>query len=331
METILINIIILLIGLVLLWKCADLLVSGAVGLAEYLGVSPIIISLTVVSIGTSAPEIAASVSASLKNAGDIAIGNVYGSNIANLAFVGGLTAIILPIRIKPLIIIKREIPIMVLVALLLLPVIFDGYLGQMESAFLLIVFAGLLSGIVIMAQKQRSRKPEIAKQTSEQLLSKVNKVPQSIKKCVLFILFGLAGITIGADISVRSATTLGEMAGLSQAVIGLTIIALGTSLPELATSLVAAMRQQEDISIGNLVGSNVFNTLLVTGTAGIITPFQLNPRLAGTDYWIMLTVSVVFALAVGIGVKKITRTGGVILLSCYLGYMVYLLVFTAKI
>jgi cation:H+ antiporter len=91
------------------------------------------------------------------------------------------------------------------------------------------------------------------------------------------------------------------------------------------------MRQQEDISIGNLVGSNVFNTLLVTGTAGIITPFQLNPRLAGTDYWIMLTVSVVFALAVGIGVKKITRTGGVILLSCYLGYMVYLLVFTAKI
>lgn len=331
METVIINVIILLTGFILLWKCADLLVSGAVGLAEYLGVSPIIIGLTVVSIGTSAPEVAASISASLKGAGDIALGNVYGSNIANLALVGGLTAVILPLEIKPLIIIKREIPIMVLVALLLLPVIFDGNIRRLEAVFLLIVFAGLLFGIILIAKRQRSRKPDVAEQTSQALLSEVEKVPHSLKKCLLFILLGLGGIAFGADISVRSAVLLGETAGFSQAVIGLTIIALGTSLPELATSLVAALREQQDISIGNLVGSNVFNTLLVTGAAGVITPFHLNPRLAGTDYWIMVTVSVVFALVVGVGVRKITRTGGVILLCCYVGYMVYLLVFTGTV
>jgi len=322
MESVIVNVIILLIGLTLLWKCADLLVSGAVGLAEYLSVSPIIIGLTIVSIGTSAPEIAASVTASLKGASDIALGNVYGSNIANLALVGGVVAVILPLEIKPLIIIKREIPIMVAVALLLLPVIFDAELQRFEAVFLLVVFACLLFGIILMAKNERRRKPAIAAQTSRELLSEIEKVPHSLKKCILFICLGLAGIVFGADISVRSAVRLGELVGLSQAVIGLTIIALGTSLPELATSLVAALRQQQDISIGNLVGSNVFNTLLVTGAAGTIKPFHLNPRLAGTDYWIMVGVSVVFALVVGAGAKKITRTGGVILLCCYVGYMV---------
>ena len=305
----------------LLWKCAGLLVTGAVGLAQQLGVSPLIIGLTIVAMGTSAPEVAASIAAAVRGAGDVAIGNVYGSNIANLALVGGVCALIRPIRIQ-LRTLRREVPVMLLVALLLWPVLVDKDLLRPEGFVLLAIFAGLILLTIYAARKQP------AEQQSE-----AAAVKRDTKRSVLFIVIGLAGLALGADMVVRGAVSIGEQIGLSEAVIGLTIIAIGTSLPELATCVAAALRGQHDISIGNLVGSNVFNTLLVVGTAGVIRPFEeIAPRLAaGIDYWIMIVVSVVFAFVAIIGRRIIGRVAGALLLCGYAGYMVYVLGCTAGI
>ncbi len=308
-------------GLVVLWKSADLLVDGAVGLARQLGISPLVIGLTVVAMGTSAPEVAASIAAAVRNAGDVAIGNVFGSNIANLALVGGLSAIICPIHIK-LRMLRREIPVMLLVALLLWPVLQNLYLSRAEGIGLLTVFAALILLTVYLAKKD-SRNQSAPEQ-------KADALARPLKVCVVFVVLGLAGLTIGADMTVRGGVFIGRRIGLSNAVIGLTIIAIGTSLPELVTCVVAAFKGHNDISIGNLVGSNVFNTLLVTGTAGLIRPFALAQRLAGLDYWIMIIVSAAFIVMAMIG-RRISRIDGVVLLCGYVAYMVYLLGFTAAI
>lgn len=303
-------------GLVVLWKAAELLVSGAVGLAQRLGVSPLIIGLTVVAMGTSAPEVAASIAAAVRDAGDVAIGNVYGSNIANLALVGGLCALIRPISVQ-LRTLRREIPVMILVALLLWPVLHNLYLSRPEGITLLAVFAVLILLTLYLAKREHK---SIGAQEHKGI---------GVTKGLLFVVIGLAGLALGADMAVRGAVFVGERIGLSQAVIGLTIIAVGTSLPELATSLAATIKGQHDISVGNLVGSNIFNTLLVVGTAGTVRPFAIGLRLTGVDYWIMISVSIAFASVAIIGRRVIGRAGGVFLLCAYIGYMVYLLGYTA--
>ena len=326
-------------GLVILWKCAEVLVAGAVGLAQRLGVSPLVIGLTVVAMGTSAPEVAASIAAAVRGAGDVAIGNVYGSNIANLALVGGLCALIRPIRVQQRTL-RREIPVMILVALLLWPVLHNLYLSRPEGTTLLAVFAALILLTVYSARRDKKLATENTERNDEidsrlrgndNLVVKRNTqhAIRNTKRCVLFVVIGLAGLAIGADMAVRGAVFVGERIGLSKAVIGLTIIAIGTSLPELATCLAAAVKGQHDISIGNLVGSNIFNTLLVVGTAGVIRPFAIVQRLAGVDYWVMILVSAAFASVAIIGRRIIGRVGGVFLLCAYIGYMVYLLGYTA--
>jgi cation:H+ antiporter len=310
-------------GLVILWKAADLLVSGAVKLAERLGVSQLVIGLTVVAMGTSAPEVAASIAAALRGAGDVAIGNVYGSNIANLALVGGLAALIRPLAIKKQTL-RYQIPVMLLVALLLWPVLQNLNLSRTEGLLLLAVFAALILLTVYLARKGEHNSTGTQEQDAAY-------IKRAMKKSVLFVVIGLAGLALGADITVRGAVFLGDRIGLSKAVIGLTIIAIGTSLPELATCIVAAVKGQHDISIGNLVGSNVFNTLLVVGTAGAIRPFQIVQRLAGVDYWIMIIVSAGFASLALIGRRVIGRAAGILLLSGYAGFIVYLLVYTAGV
>ncbi|MHC4396132.1 MAG: calcium/sodium antiporter [Planctomycetota bacterium] len=304
-------------GLVILWKCAGFLVAGAVGLAERLGVSQLVVGLTVVAMGTSAPEVAASIAAVLRaGGGDIAIGNVYGSNIANLALVGGLAALIRPISVQGSVL-RREMPVMLLVALLLWPVLGNLSLSRLEGAGLLGVFAILILLTVQIARKQEQKGEPAGEQ-------KGANETRSMQRCILFIVIGLVGLALGAKMTVEGAVFIGKKAGLSEAVIGLTIIAIGTSLPELATCLVAAIKGQDEISIGNLVGSNIFNTLLVVGVAGVIRPFEIVQRLAGVDYWIMIVVSVVFIAIALIG-RRIGRIGAVILFGGYISYIVYLL------
>jgi len=313
-------------GLVVLWKSAELLVDGAVGLAVRLGISTLIIGLTVVAMGTSAPEMAAGIAAAVKGAGDVAIGNVYGSNIANLALVGGLCALIRPVRIKRRMQ-RREIPVMLLVALLLWPVLNNLYLSRPEGFVLLIVFGGLILLTVYSARKEAAEKKlEPNSAPKKDALNGQRKI-SNMKKCILLVVVGLAGLTLGADMTVRGAVCLGERIGMTKAVIGLTIIAVGTSLPELVTCVVASVKGQHDISIGNLVDSIIFNTLLVTGTAGLIRPFEIVQSLAGFDYWVMIIVTAGFVLMALLG-RRIGRAGGIILIGGYIAYMVYLLAFS---
>jgi len=306
-------------GLLILWKCADLLVAGAVGLANRLGVSSLVIGLTVVAMGTSAPEAAASIAAVLgkSGGGDIAVGNVFGSNIANLALVGGLVALIRPLRVKRQTL-RREVPMMLAAALLIWPFLHNLYLSRPEGLVLLAIFVMLILLMVYAAKRD-------AKSEEQDTTSGV----RGTKKSVIFIVIGLIGLALGAKIAVEGAVFIGGRVGLSEAVIGLTIIALGTSLPELATCVVAAIKGHHDISFGNLVGSNIFNTLLVTGAAGTVHAFDVGQRFAGgLDYWIMIIVSAAFAAAVIIGRRVIGRVSGTLLLCGYIGYIVYLFAYS---
>ncbi len=305
-------------GLLLLWKGADLLVSGAVGIAERLGVSQLVVGLTVVAMGTSAPEAAASIASVLDGRGDIAIGNVFGSNIANLALVGGVVALINPLRVQAQTL-RREIPTMLIVALLLWPVLYNLSLSRPEGALLLLLFAAL---VVYTVRAAKAGAAPIA----------VGGVPAvgahvSTQRHIAFAGIGLVGLTLGARLAVSGAVTIGTRIGLSDAVIGSTIMAIGTSLPELVTCVLAASKGHHDISVGNLVGSNIFNTLLVSGVAGVVRPFIVGQRFAGgVDFWIMIGVSLGFAIVAIVCKRVIGRLGGALLLAAYAGYMVYLLI-----
>ncbi len=316
-------------GLLILLKGANLLVDGAVALAEKLGISPLIIGLTIVAMGTSAPEVAASITAALGDKGDVAIGNVYGSNIANLALVGGVCALIRPLTVK-ISVLRRELPVMLIVALLLYPVLADLSLGRIESVILLSIFIGLIVFTVVSAASESKTRPDEVRLVSEHIHETTGHKDKPLGKSIVYILLGLGGLALGARFTVKSGVFIGEWAGLSDAVIGLTIIAIGTSLPELMTCVVAALKGHDDISIGNLVGSNVFNTLLVIGTAGAIKPFEINARLIGADYWIMIAVSAVF-MVIAIFCKRIGRISGALLLTGYAAYMVYVFVFTPSV
>jgi len=245
---------------VILWKSAELLVAGAVGLAQKLGVSSLVVGLTVVAMGTSAPEVAASIAGVLRKtgSGDLAVGNVFGSNIANLALVGGLVALIQPLRVQRKTLF-REIPVMLAVALLLWPLLRNSNISRPEAIILLAVFAALII-LTVYAARRESRQPE---RPSEKLEPDTKYNVRTIKKGMIFVVIGLVGLALGAKISVDGAVFIGLRIGLSERVIALTVIAFGTSLPELVTCVVAALKGHHDISVGNLVGSNIFNTLLV--------------------------------------------------------------------
>jgi cation:H+ antiporter len=309
-------------GLAILWKCAEFLVAGAVGLAQRLGISSLVVGLTVVAMGTSAPELAASVAGVLRQSGggDLAVGNVFGSNIANLALVGGLISLIRPLQVQKQTL-YRQIPAMIAAGLLMLPFLYNSHLSRPESLVLLAVFAAFIY-LTIAAAKRESKQNsiEIKNKTVDLKLDKTYTI-----KNVLLVAVGLAGLALGAKMTVDGAVFIGRLIGISEAVIALTIIAFGTSLPELVTCVVAAIKGEHDISVGNLVGSNIFNTLLVTGAAGMVRPFEVGPRLAGgIDYWIMIGVSAAFAAAVIIGRRIIGRFAGALLVCVYVGYVIYL-------
>jgi len=315
-------IILLPVGFYILIKAADLLVDGAVAIAERLGISPLIVGLTVVAMGTSAPEVAASITAAFKGSGDMAIGNVFGSNIANLALVGGLCAIIRPISVK-FTMLKRELPIMLIVAIILLPVFANHNLARGESVVLLLIFTAVILLMVHYGLKDSRTKPQEVNLIKDEVKAATSKKLKTVPMSLLFVILGLIGLAVGAQLTISAASSIGKAIGLNDAVIGCTILAIGTSLPELITGLIAARKGHDDLSLGNIVGSNIFNTLLVIGAAGTAKPFTVSPRFSGTDFWIMITVTVAFILTAAI-YKKITRKAGIILVVMYAAYMIYL-------
>lgn len=308
-------------GFYILLKGADFLVDGAVSISTRFGISPLIVGLTVVAMGTSAPEVAASITAAFKGSGDMAVGNVFGSNIANLALVGGFCALINPIKVK-ITMLKREIPIMLIVALLLWPVFSNLYLGRLECILLLLIFAAVISMMVYYGLKDSRNNPQEVKLIEEEVQASTSEL-KTIPRSLLYVLSGLIGLTLGAQITIESASFIGFKIGLSEAVIGCTILAIGTSLPELMTGIIAAKKGHDDLSLGNIVGSNIFNTLLVIGTAGAVKPFAVSARFSGVDFWIMIGVTALF-LVIATIYKKIGKKSGILLLSIYAAYMIYL-------
>lgn len=312
------------VGLTVLIKGAGWLVDGAVAIAKHFGMSPLIIGLTIVAMGTSAPEMAASIKATLQNSPGIAVGNVYGSNIANLALVGGLCAIIRPISVSRAAL-RRDIPLMLGSALLLYGIFYTGLsLGRRESILMLVLFAGV---ILFMIHSERMRAKKDAR-VLEEKASTVEQAaphqPKSLWLSLFIILIGLICLAEGADLTVSTAKIVGRHAGLTEIVIGATIVALGTSLPELVTCLIAAFKGHDDLSIGNLVGSNIFNTLLVIGASGLVRPYSIasDPQLIGWYYWLMIFVLVLFSI-IAFAFRKISKPAGILLFMCYAGYIAY--------
>jgi len=299
-------------GLAVLVVGAELMVRGAVELALRARISPLVVGLTVVSLGTSAPELLVSLLAALKGNSDIAIGNVVGSNIANLALVLGACVLIHPIEVDRD---ARRVhwPVLMLVSLLFTALLWDDLVARWEGALL----AGLLV-VYVAAMVIASRKAGLAGTRASAPVT----VP--LWRSLLFLVVGIAGLTIGADWFVEGAVGIARSLGVSDRLIGVTIVALGTSLPELTTSLMAALRKQPDISLGNLLGSNVFNLLGIVGITAMVRPIAVDHGTFMLDIGVMLLVSLVLFPLMRL-TPKIGRWQGALLLASYLGYMAFVL------
>ena len=303
--------IMLVVGFALLVWGADKFVAGASALARRLGVSPLLVGLTIVAFGTSAPELAVSLTAALQGANEIAVGNVVGSNIFNLLVVAGLSAVVCPL-VMDRTLLRRDWPLSLLAAVILCAMIApDLTISRLEGAILLAVFALTLFLQIRAALKNRnSLEAEEGEALMPPLMIGVN------------IVLGLACIIIGGQLAVNGATGIARMFGLSETLIGLTIVAIGTSLPELVTSLVAAKKGQNEIAMGNVIGSNIFNILLILGVSSVITPI---PVLSTSiiDCLVLIGISIVFYLPARKG--RLGRVPGAIMALTYVVYTVYLI------
>lgn len=315
MEMVL-QIFLLVIGFAMLIKGADFFVDGSSGIASRFGIPQLVVGLTIVAMGTSAPEAAVSISAALKGNAGITIGNVAGSNILNILVILGLTAFltkkVVPVASST---IKYEMPFMIVIMLILL---WMGYAGneisRLEGAGLWVVFLLYLLYLFKMAKKGGDKDSEDdAGEAAE----------RSMAMLLLFTVAGLALIVIGSSVTVDAATALARIIGLSERFIGLTIVALGTSLPELFTSVSAARKGNADIAIGNIVGSNIFNILFVVGTSALITPVVFESKFI-VDFMVAAAAGVLLWVFSFSG-KSLNRAEGGVLLLGYLGYFIYLL------
>ncbi|TMX43672.1 calcium/sodium antiporter [Vibrio sp. Hep-1b-8] len=309
----------LIIGLVFLVWSADKLVFGAAALARNVGISPLVIGMTILAMGSSAPEMMVSATAALDGKTDTAVGNVLGSNIANIALILGITALIKPLSISSAVL-RRELPLMIGVTILAGVLLWDSHLGFYEGILLFVLFAAF---IVAMLRISRNEKKNgdvlIEEQESE--------VPEGVSnaKAAIWVVIGLIVLPLAADVLVDNAVIIAQYFGMSDLVIGLTIIAVGTSLPELAASLAGVMKGEDDMAVGNIIGSNVFNILAVMGIPGILNPSVLSEFAMSRDFWVMLGVSLLLvAMALGKS-RSINRTEGAVLFCCFIGYQAYLI------
>ncbi len=306
------------IGFFLLIKGADCLVSGSSSIAERIGISQLVIGLTIVSFGTSAPELIVNIMASLQGAGDVGIGNVLGSNIANILLIIGVAAIIYPLRIKKSTTWK-EIPLNFLSALVLLAlandVLIDGFhvsiLSRIDGIILMLFFFVFIYYTIGLAKAERNR------------VEKTEHI--GIFKSLLMVFFGIIALSFGGQWVVNGAIKIAHQFGLSEALIGFTIVAIGTSLPELATSAVAAYKKNADIAIGNVVGSNLFNIFWVLGISAIIKPLPFRLEL-DTDILVFLGATIMLFLFAFTGKKQhVSRANGIVFIVCYLLYLSFLI------
>ncbi|MAJ81260.1 MAG: calcium/sodium antiporter [Porticoccaceae bacterium] len=299
MTTLLMAIAALIFGIVGLVLGADKFVLGSAATARKLGISPMVVGLTVVSIGTSAPEIIVSINAALDGVGELAVGNAIGSNLANIGLVLGVTALIAPLPVKKHLL-REESPVLVIVTLIAGLCLYDGMLGRLESIFLAMLTIPLLITLVKYKGGNNAAVSEVETDHAE-----INT-----KTTIFWFLGGLAVLLVSAKITVWGAREIALYLSISELIIGLTIIALGTSLPELAASIVSALKGHHDIAVGNVFGSNLFNLLLVMSAAGAISPINLSPDVMLRDYLSMTVMTVLLVICVAQAIFKDTNTNG---------------------
>ena len=319
----------LIIGFFLLIKGADIFVSGASNISKKLGIPSVIVGLTIVSLGTSAPELAVSVISSIEGSNEIAVGNVLGSNLFNTLMVLGVTTIIMALTIKKSDI-KRDFSINILVTILLLILTFttllggeDNYISRLDGIILLI---GCISYIIYLILSVKVGKTTSENIHEELALESTNEV--NIFKSILKLIIGVAGIIIGGQLVVDSATFIATSLGMSEKLVGLTIVAVGTSLPELVTSVVAAVKGEEDIALGNILGSNIFNILLIIGLSSAISPIAVSHNLI-FDFVFLIVVTLIIGIMIFINKSEEKRFGkkeGIILVVLYVIYMIYIII-----
>ncbi len=310
---------VLIIGLALLLKAAGTLVDSSSRIARYLGISPLIIGLTIVSIGTSAPELSVSVIAAIKGSGNLSLGNIIGSNIANICLVLGLAALITPILVERTTLII-DAPFMLGSSLLLFFLLFfykPYVLTRLAGIILLFFFFMFMVYTAILSLKQR-RTTRLFREFEKEFKMK----KKSFLMHCIFIVLSIIGVVLGAELTVDSSILIAEHLGINEAIISLSIIAIGTSLPELVTSVVAALKKEGNIALGNVIGSCVFNTLMIVGISALTRPLQIVPRLI-VDTAIMLIISTIFLLFI-LHRLRLSRVEGTLLFVIYLMYMVYL-------
>jgi cation:H+ antiporter len=308
-------------GLIFLVWSADRFVDGAAGTARYFGMPPLLIGMVIVGFGTSAPEMVVSALAAVQGSPGIALGNAYGSNIANIALILGVTALISPIMVHSAVL-RRELPILTLVTLVSIFLVGDLMISLLDAVVLLVLFAGLMGWTIVqgIGQTSDSLAREVAAETSLH--------PISLKRAAFRLATGLVLLIISSRILVWGAVTLAQLFHVNDMIIGLTIVAIGTSLPELASSVMAARRGEHDLALGNVLGSNLFNTLAVVGIAGAIHPIAAEPAILSRDMAVMGGVTLSLFI-IGYGFRgrqgRINRFEGAGLVAVYLGYTLYLI------
>jgi cation:H+ antiporter len=296
-------------------------VEGSASTARYFGMPPLLIGMVIVGFGTSAPEMVVSALAAFDGSPGIALGNAYGSNIANIALILGVTALISPVMVHSTVL-RKELPILTLLTVLSVALLADLDLSRLDALILLLVFGGLMAWTIYQGLKQKddSLANEIETETSEKAMP--------LKRAVFWLVAGLLMLIASSRILVWGAVEIAQIFGVSDMIIGLTIVAVGTSLPELASSVIAARKGEHDIALGNVLGSNLFNTLAVVGIAGSIHPFAVEPETLSRDMVVMgaLTISL---FLIGYGFRgrqgRINRFEGTALLLVYVGYTAWLI------
>lgn len=301
---VLLQLLLIAIGFFMLVKGADWFVDGSSGIAKKFGIPQLIIGLTIVAMGTSAPEAAVSISAALKGNADITVGNIVGSNILNVLIILGVSSAIVPLAVSKSTI-KIDIPVVFIASVLLLALGWNGTLNWIAGLALLVVFILYMAYLFVEAMKHKEESPEEEKKLS-------------VGKAILLTVIGLVLIVWGSDVTVDAATTLATLWGMSPRFIGLTIVALGTSLPELFTSVMAARKGNADIAIGNIVGSNIFNLLFVVGISALITPVPFQAKFI-FDTVVTIGATVLLWLCC-FKHQKLNRWAGVLFLLCYAAY-----------
>ena len=302
-------------GLILLYFGANWLVQGAITLALHLGLSPLIVGLTVVALGTSVPEALVSVQAAIGHQGGIALGNVIGSNILNIALILGLSAFFNPLKVDSHLV-KADVPLLAGATFMLVVLLEDFHISRMEGAFLLLCIVGYVAGN-IMTVKRTS--PEENKIEGVEVPEDHSK---NLWRDISFLFIGLIALAFGSNFLVTGAVDLARIFGLSEALIGLTIVSIGTGTPEMATALMAAYRKRADLAIGNAVGSNLFNIMFVLGIAALVAPLDGN-GISSVDLYVMLGVTILLLPTVWTG-RILDRKEGFLFLAIYVGYLYHL-------